>query len=142
MGQFTLKTGQIILVDDADLPLVARFTWHICCGYVKHSYRDENNKVRSVYIHQLILPGCRMVDHKNRNKQDNQRHNLRPATGAQNQANTLHRGITFNGHSWIARIGRNPRRYLGSFTSEEAAAQAYQDAKLNTFGHFAPTLKQ
>ncbi len=44
--------------------------------------------VKRRYLHRLILPEAEMVDHKNRNKLDNRRDNLRSSNHSKNAANT------------------------------------------------------
>jgi AP2 domain len=63
------------LVDDDDFEWLSSCRWHLVAGYP----RNGNN----VYMHRLILGlpkgDRRMGEHKNRNKLDNQRSNLRIA---------------------------------------------------------------
>jgi len=88
------------------------------------------------------------VDHQNRNGLDNQRHNLREATHAQNMQNKLpekrntsgYKGVwPHNGH-WRSGIKVNGQRiHLGVFTDPIEAARAYDEAAIEHFGEFACT---
>jgi hypothetical protein len=147
-----LKTGEYTFVDDEDFDRVKRYKWHIAGpGYVARSYR-ENGKPKTEYLHHFIFGLKIELDHKNGNPLDNQKNNLRPASDAQNQANTLkpHRkskysrfhGVTMDKRrkirKWLAFIGHE-RTYLGNFESKEAAARAYDKARIKRYGEYART---
>jgi hypothetical protein len=105
---------------------------------------------RTVRMHRVILerllgrqPG--EVSHKNRDRLDNRRSNLREATASERaQAGTKHtattsrfRGVSFSRSKgkWVARISVQSRRiYLGAFRNEEDAALAYNQAALRYYG--------
>lgn len=141
--------GGAVVVDEADLDLVAPYRWHVHAnGYV--SARPRRAGVRSrIYLHRLILdPGPGLtVDHINRDKLDNRRANLRPATHTQQKANqplrpdntTGYRGVSRHaGGGWRAQITIGRRQiYLGRFTDPHAAAREYDRAALSVWGEFA-----
>ncbi len=88
------------------------------------------------------------VDHKDGNGLDCRRHNVRPATKQQNQANRGPRANNASGFKgvswfprqrrWYARIGVDGRNlYLGVYESAAAAARAYDAAARTHFGEFA-----
>lgn len=84
------------------------------------------------------------VDHRNGDRVDNRRANLRAATHLQNCQNARPKGQSrFKGVSryrerWHARIKVPGRRIdLGSFHDEESAARAYDVAAREHFGEFA-----
>jgi hypothetical protein len=87
-------------------------------------------------------------EHKNTNRSDNRWNNLREATKSQNKRNSRiradsrnqfkgvrreHRGLPWSARIWVD--GKDVR--LGSFTTEQAAADAYKVAALRYFGEFA-----
>lgn len=87
------------------------------------------------------------IDHIDGDRANNKISNLREATQSQNNANMGKRAGTssrFKGVTrhpsgkWLAQI-KSPdgKRYLGYFTSEDAAASAYISAAKKYFGSFA-----
>ena len=72
------------------------------------------------------------IDHINVNSLDNRIENLRILTNQQNQWNNKAKGYYWNkaDKNWRAQIKiNNKSKYLGSFTEEEDARQAYLNAK-------------
>lgn len=96
-----------------------------------------------IYVH-----GARpqVVDHKDRNKANNRLANLRAATFSLNHANAaakrthaLPKGVTLDKRRgrYFARIKVGDRQHwLGSFTTPEAAADAYAAACISHYGEF------
>ena len=91
-------------------------------------------------------PLDKLVDHKNGRHADNRIDNMRLATYSQNSQNkpgyALHaKGVhrrSRGGNSWEARIMIEGRVIeLGSYKSEEEAAEAYRQAALKYHGEFA-----
>lgn len=78
---------------------------------------------------------------------DNRRENLRPCTRSQNMANRrplrgrdMPKGVSRYRDKYRADIRQGGRvRYLGVFTTPEAAALAYREAALEVHGEFART---
>ena len=73
-----------------------------------------------------------LIDHININSLDNRIENLRILTHQQNQFNTNAKGYYWHKkkNNWIAKIRVNSKEiYLGSFTEEKDARQAYLEAK-------------
>lgn len=119
-----------------------------------------SNDDSTVLLHQLITDfKYPIVDHKNRNKKDNQKQNLRPATFSQNIANSKIRknntsGITgvfllkqFSKPKWRATIVdsnykehglKNRIIRLGDFYNFEDAVKARLKAEQEYYGEFAP----
>jgi hypothetical protein len=87
------------------------------------------------------------VDHKNHNKFDNRKSNLRIVNRSQNMMNKSKRsdntsgvtGIRFNKdiNKWTATINENKKyHYLGSFDNIEDAIQARINAEKKYFGEY------
>lgn len=87
-----------------------------------------------------------IIDHKNQIRADHSIDNLREATPRQNQQNKAGYGQYAKGVTWRDRI-LNPwqakiriegrRIHLGSFATEDEAAEAYKKAALELHGEFA-----
>lgn len=137
-----------------DLHLVEGYTWHLRGdGYV-HAYLDPSGVVprRSVVMHRVILgEECegRNVDHRNLDKLDNRRSNLRYASQSQNIANSVKwstraTSSKYKGVSWQKNAGKwaayvmvaRKRRHLGLFEDEMDAALAYDEAAREQWGEY------
>jgi hypothetical protein len=148
MRELPLTDGSVAVVDDDTYERAARYRWGISTeGYVRRKTSAGRNK--EVVLHKIVMPGVARVDHRNGDKRDNRRENLRAATSAQNAQNqgkrktatsSRFKGVTRHrtAEKWQAGITVNGRfRYLGLFTSEESAALAYDSAALAAWGDFA-----
>lgn len=131
-----------IIVDLQDEHLIGLHLFDITTsGYAATQINDK-----SYYLHKMILKTELKGDHKNGNKLDNRRDNIRPATNSQNMmnrgktcANTSgYKGVFKNKSLWMARIKVDGKPiYLGSFTSREEAALYYDIAAKKHHGNFA-----
>ena len=82
-------TGGKILINKYDLPLIEKYTWHI--GSDGYARRTFNHRGQKVYMHEVLIgeaPSGLVCDHKNRNKLDNRRRNLRHITKSENLKNS------------------------------------------------------
>jgi hypothetical protein len=138
--------GGFVLVDAADFEQVGRHTWHVSGG---SDYARATVGGKTVAMHRLIMnaPPGKVVDHINGHRLDNRRSNLRICTRAENLWNarkgrgtSRFKGVFWDSrrHKWGACIHRDGKGYwLGHFTDEVAAAQAYDRAARELFGAFA-----
>lgn len=152
MRQIPLTQGFSTLVDDADYDaVITAGGWRINrCDkrlYAGRWVTLSPGKGAHLRLH-TFLTGWPLVDHINGDGLDNQRANLRLATGSQNNANqglastntTGFKGVNWYGRTgrWRACIGINGRQiHLGYFATALAAAHAYDRAALGLFGEFA-----
>ena len=141
--------GKVALVDAADLPLVAPYRWSLhSTGYAQTSFTHPDGSRTCILMQQLILPDAPEVNYKNRNKLDNRRDNLRPATHSENRANSKMRTDNESGYigvcwdqarqRWRAELQVGLKRlYLGRHKTAEEAARVRDDAAKKHFKEFA-----
>src|SRR5579859_2501899 len=112
MREIPLTQGKVALVDDADFDWLNQWKWcAMKVGKTHYAVRNEprqpGKKRKLILMHREIAAqaGLSDVDHENHAGLDNQRHNLRPCTRAQNMANMSGaRGRSgFRGISWQGR---------------------------------------
>jgi AP2 domain len=149
-----VAAGRVALVDDEDYELVAGYSWSAAQFspwiIYAQAYVRGSSAVAPIHVrmHKLIT-GWPRTDHINGDGLDNQRHNLRPATHAQNLANrpkirrptsSRYKGVSWDRtvRKWGAHVTVNGRMHnLGRFLIEEDAARAYDAAAIKAFGEFA-----
>lgn len=127
-------------------------------GYVVRQIKTDHD-CKLVYMHRLISGATQgeICDHKNGNRLDNRRENLRVCTSSQNNQNrvviggarkqSIYKGVCKypfgKTDMWRAYIrvpsgsGRGVQKNLGVFSSEKEAAKAYNNAALDFFGEYA-----
>lgn len=141
----TIKTrkGEEIIVDAKLFKKLNAFTWYIDkTGYAR------NDSLPRKTMHRLImgLP-VGSVDHKNGNKLDNRRCNLRLCNQSQNTANSQKRitnksgfkGVSWNKRyqKWEAYLTKNYKHiFVGYFDNKKSAAKAYNIRAKKEFGAF------
>jgi hypothetical protein len=151
VAQIPLSCGGFATISVQDQPVIDawRWSWTIDSrGYVA-SRKSVDGRQKWVRLHSLLCGASRdvMVDHRDGNKLNNTRSNLRYATNSQNQAN---RGPTkhsspFKGVHVQPKTGRAEARvvcrgvhyYLGTFATQEEAAKTYDSKAIELFGEFA-----
>lgn len=129
MGVLTAPTGEEFIVDALDFERVRGYLWCIRSdGYAGTTYQGAPK-----YLHQVIAPQFKMVDHEDRNPRNNRRRNLREGTGSLSTLNRamrssrkgLPRGVYQVGRRFAARLCVNYKvQYLGVFASMSEAAGA------------------
>jgi len=130
-----------MLFDERDRKLIESNRFHLVEGYAAFYARGEDGKKRHALLHRYLTnaPKGTEVDHRNGNRLDNRRDNLRVGTKAENRQNVLGvrshsksgvRGVRWHKQSrqWTARLTRDGKRYsLGYFNSIEEAGRAVQE---------------
>lgn len=136
------------LVDDQDFDLCGMYSWRCTNGY---AIAIERGTQKTVLLHKLIAERMGIVniaDHKDRDRLNCQRENLRESTYSQNGANASVsrnnklgvKGVHWRKNSYTACITVNGKSiHLGNFNSVEEASAAYQNAANYYFGEFAST---
>jgi hypothetical protein len=144
--------GRVTCIDDADLPEVETYKWHVDerirpNGSKTGPYAVATVPGGTVKLHKL-LTGWPETDHADGDGLNNQRYNLRPGTGWRNRANTQpdrgaassYKGVCFRKQDgyWMARVTLDGRRVHCSLHHDEVeAAVAYDAAAVKYFGEYA-----
>lgn len=146
---FIIAAYRKVQLDVEDAIYFGGVTWTVnTSGYVLAT-DTKSNPWRNQCLHVLVakrakiyVPGL-MVDHKDGNKLNCRRGNLRPATRSQNGANQqrggkLPKGVHLVNGRYRAKITVEGRYiFLGSFDTVEEASAAYRDSAIKHFGDFA-----
>ena len=145
--------GKFALVDNEDYEYLNQFHWSIDgSGYPQRATKI-NGKHRPIRMHRDILKlvGSETSDHKDLNKLNNQRSNLRRCTKQDNNRNmgllktntSGYKGVWFYKGKWrikrwVAEIHVNSKKInLGNYYTKEEAALSYNQAAQKYFGEFA-----
>jgi hypothetical protein len=132
MKTIQLSRGKKALVDDDDFAWLNQWKW----TFHSQGYAYRMVARQSIFMHRMIMnaPKGAKVDHKNHDRLDNRRHNLRIANDCQSARNrsknknrgSLYKGVYRHQGLWVARITTNRKgQHLGRFDNEVAAAVAY-----------------
>ncbi len=150
MKQIYLTQNQITLVDDKDFEELNQYKWYFTAqGYAARDTRVNGKRVQ-ILMHRLLLnpPKGLFTDHKDKDKLNNQRNNLRVATKAQNGWNVNPRKRNKSGHlgvyffkrdkTWQAQLTYLGKRiHLGYFKEIEDAIKARKLASKRYYGVFS-----
>jgi hypothetical protein len=128
-----------VLFDKCDYDIVNSRTWTMS----SNGYPMSGSRLERTTLHRFLMktPKDMDTDHKDGDKLNNRRSNLRVCTTAQNTYNSrkkgrgLYKGVhkTRNG-TYYAKI---KKRHLGTFSTPERAALAYNRKAKELFGEFA-----
>lgn len=157
VGDYTkvwTNSGIEFLIDTVDLNLILSYGWYVQSdGYIRGF---ENGKHFLLHRKLMNAKENEFIDHKNGNRLDNRRSNLRFCTESQNAQNaklpsnntTGVKGITTkrhkNGELWYyAYIGYNGKRiFLGEYRSLTEAKEARKNAEVKYYGEFSRDYKE
>jgi hypothetical protein len=149
MREIPLTQSKVTLVDDADYEWLSQWKWHAisrlytCYAACKHTKKSMHRQILGVSNPKI------QVDHRDGNGLNNQRGNLRIATGQGNQGNrrkhshdqsSQYKGVCWHRQrrKWVAYIMVNYHAvHLGCFAEERDAALAYDRAAIKYFKEFA-----
>lgn len=138
--------GSYAMIDDEDAQRVTEYAWHLH----KHGYAGASINGKHVMMHIFVYNGlpCKYIDHKNRNRLDNQKINLRPSTLSDNLSNSASRygkkykGVYEEKHKKLRRFHahatKDRKMYsFGRYLTAEEAARAYDKGIKELRGEFA-----
>jgi hypothetical protein len=144
----------VVILTRAFYAIVDVADWHKTCGAKWYAHRGGPSldvwyarNGSGDFLHHVIAdlpPGVR-VDHKNLNRLDCRRSNLRAATASQNSSNWRRsnkigrRGVRRqrNGRCQAMIFDGDKRRGLGTYDTPDEAAKAYDAAAKLVYGSFA-----
>lgn len=138
MAFIILSNNKKVLVDSEDYEWLNLGTWHEHSGGYAYGWHPEVCKPKQkVYMHRVLLPEAKRVDHINRVKLDNRKVNLRDCTQRQNTWNSVGskngtskaKGVSWNAKRkrWVAQIRIfGKQKFLGRFVHEYEAERAYE----------------
>ena len=134
--------GTLIKVSNEDFDLVSQHSWTVDGG----GYAITRIARRNLRMHQVILGAG--LDHKNSDRLDNRRENLRIATAQQQRFNstkstgksTAYKGVSLKDKGRYIEAYINcdrKKRHLGYYPTLEDAARAYDREASRLFGDYA-----
>jgi hypothetical protein len=157
MKLIPLTRGLFAQVDDEDYDWLMQKKWYATkvpnTFYAKGAICSKN-KVTTLMMHRMILsaPKGIDVDHKDRNGLNNQRNNIRLCTRVQNNVNrkaagrSKYLGVYFHRYNkpygsyeyiTAAITFKGKLKCLGTFSTEELAAEAHDIKAFEYYGEFA-----
>lgn len=148
-----LTRGASTIVDAENFDELIKYKWHLSTeGYAvrRISTGKKSPRQTNVPMHRQIMSAItgQMIDHKNGDKLDNRKDNLRFCTRGENARNCRkwrksstsgYKGVHLTKNSgWAAKIYLDSKRiFLGYYKTQEEAALAYNKAAILYHGEFA-----
>ncbi len=137
-------------VDDDDFDRVNQFKWSLSKSVSGEWYAHRRNLKglvpTKISLHRFVMneyDKTILIDHRDRNPLNCQKHNLRRCNRSQNMANRRpvngkYLGVYVQKNRFVASIRKNKRLiYIGSFLTIEEAAKAYDKKAIELHGEFA-----
>lgn len=149
-AQILLPCGRVAVIDRSDEPRTSHLSWSVTPkGYVV-AWLPGVRPRRRISLHRLLLCFPLFdIDHRNGDRLDNRRFNLRPANNSQNACNSKKRidassskykGVHWS-HSrqkWVAKVAVAGRvHYAGYHRTPLSAAIAYDAKAVDLHREFA-----
>ena len=137
------------IIDLDDVEKCKKYKWGLSNGYVASRWCKAQKKAVATILHRYIMecPIGKEVDHKNGNKLDNRKSNLRICGRGENQRNmratgktSIYKGVHWyeKAKAWRVKLTHDGRELVSCiFECEIAAANAYNHYALMYHGEFA-----
>lgn len=136
-----------VRVDPDVFDRASAHSWHMHKGYPATT-SGSGRAAQKVYLHRFAVDAGAgtIIDHKNGDRLDARRENLRLATKKQNSANTRAFATNRSGAKGVVQRGKRFRAFIhedgrtvniGTFGTKKAAACAYDREARKRFGQFA-----
>lgn len=145
---YTSNTNEPFYFDLEDYDKIKDYCWYQSdSGYILATLKKVDGKQKRIRLHNFLM-GEFNIDHRNNNKADNRKFNLRKATVSQNIMNRTIKSNNTSGctgvywnkqkNKWTAKIIVNKKQiYLGFFDKFEDAVKARKEAEDKYFGEFS-----
>ena len=126
-------SGLFALVSDVDYDKASQYRWFLNSGgyavrIIHYRGANGNRTTKTVYMHRFIMeaPDNLVVDHKNHDRLDNRRTNLRICTVSENQLNNRAKGYCWDNTSrrWRVTVKENGKYRYRSYDTEDEAKKA------------------
>ncbi|NJL75296.1 MAG: endonuclease [Saprospiraceae bacterium] len=154
MREIELTQGKVALVDDDDFEWLNQWKWHYTKrGYATRTtwdgvYRGKIKMHREIMKLGDFKKDPFEIDHKDRNRLNNCKSNLRICTRGQNEINkpknkgtsSKYKGVIYDKerNKWRTSLDFNGKAvFMKRFSTEIEAAIAYNEQAITYFGEFA-----
>jgi len=149
MKEIKLTKGLVALVDDEDYEWLNKTKWHAKTDKLGYTYAYGNFNKKRRTMHRVIMEQTNpinIVDHRDTDGLNNQRHNLRVCTKTQNNWNSVkrkdsknnHKGIRKHYNKFVVEVRVNRKLItVGRYNTELEAIIAYNEFILKERGEFA-----
>lgn len=144
MRTIRLTKGYETIVDDDLYAFLSQWKWHYNSGYAERK-EYENGRQRHILMHRVVLGVNQTIDHKNGNKLDNRKENLRIVNHSQNAMNmrkhrgsSVYKGVSKTPFGWRVQIWQDNQKVFDvSARDEKHAAMIYDLNAPVFFGEYA-----
>lgn len=149
--QIPLTQDKFALVDDVDYDFLMQWKWCFLSDKKEGGYAIRKGKTSHILMHRIVnkTPLSFETDHRDGNKLNNQKDNLRNCSKSQNNGNRKRynkkRIGKYKGVYWIEKIKKWKAKlsinykeiHIGYFDREEDAALAYNFESMKYFGEYS-----
>lgn len=149
MKEIILYSGERCQVSDEDYTFVNQWTWYLTTNGYTHRTDFFNGQSFDIQLHLLVAERANIdsfptIDHKDTNKLNCQRENLRTATKKDQQGNRGcnqnnkigYRGVRYKKSHKKFEATFN-RKFIGMFKTAEEAALSWNEEAKAYYGDFA-----